>query len=632
MKSIIYGLFFCLTIYSATAQTIQNYLINPPQKITVSDSCTVLTPANATQLQKLISLGINNDFVGSMDIAEKVGFSKLYINLSIDSLNLRPQEYSLKISTDSIQLTGQNLAGLYYGKQTLLQLLTYSADQQKALPCLTITDWPNFERRGVMLDVSRDKVPTMETLYQLIDKLATWKINELQLYIEHTFAYKDHEEVWKNASPFTAEEIRQLDAYCTQRHIDLVPNQNSFGHMENWLKHDTYLDLAECPDDCETVWGKRKRTSLNPTDPASFELMKSLYEELLPNFSSKYFNIGGDETVELCLGKSKDACEKLGKGQVYLNYLTQLNDEVNKQGYQAQFWGDIILNHPELIKDIPKNMTAVVWGYDATYPFDENLPKFKEAGLDFYVCPGTSSWRSEIGRNSNAFENLKNAALEGYKNGAKGFLNTNWGDFGHFQPLSVSYAPFLLGASYSWNYNENTVDNLEFLLNEYVFEDATGNTGKAVLMLGDAYLKADIPAGNANAFHLMLRRFRWTMKGHYQTKHLTIKGLKASEEEINKALAILAQGKPTAKDADIVIAELKQASALALHGAHLGEARLKAKNYATENIPTAKKEALANELAPIIENQKQTWLLRNRNGGLDDSIEKLQDLLEYYGE
>lgn len=630
MKSIFLILLLSFTVFNGFSQDFSKYFINPPQEITVLDSCVSLTSTNASQLEKLLTITTNMDFIGSMDIAEKIGFSKLHLNFSIDSLQLKPQGYRLKITTDTLQVTGQNLAGLFYAKQTLSQLLSYAISEGKSLHCIEITDWPNFERRGVMLDVSRDKVPTMETLYQLIDKLAEWKQNELQLYIEHTFAYKNHEEVWKNASPFTAEEIKLLDAYCRERHIDLVPNQNSFGHMENWLKHDEYLDLAECPDDCETVWGKRKRTSLNPTDPASFELMKSLYEELLPNFSSAYFNIGGDETVELCLGKSKEECKRLGKGQVYLNYLTKLNEEVNKQGKLAQFWGDIILNHPELISKIPKNMTAVVWGYDATYPFDENLPKFKNAGLEFYVCPGTSTWRSEIGRNTNAFENLKNAAIEGQKNNARGFLNTNWGDFGHFQPLSVTYAPLLLGASYAWNYSEKSVNNLEFQLNHYVFKDKTANTGKAILMLGDAYLKAAIPAGNANAFHLMLRRFKWTMKGHYQTKHLTIKGLEAAEKEINNALAILDKGKPTSEDAAIVIAETKQAAKLALHGAHLGEARLKAQGYATENIPEAEKEKLAEELAPIIENQKKTWLLRNREGGLEDSTDKLKELLEYY--
>jgi hypothetical protein len=153
------------------------------------------------------------------------------------------------------------------------------------------------------------------------------------------------------------------------------------------------------------------RRSLSPTEKGSIELMKELYAELLPNFTSPYFNIGCDETVELGVGKSKQMCEEIGKGQVYLNFLTQLKSEVDKYNLRVQFWGDIILHHPELIPELPKDMIALIWGYDEHYPFDKNCAKFKAAGLDYYVCPGTSSWMTIIGRNKNAFGNLQNDAI-----------------------------------------------------------------------------------------------------------------------------------------------------------------------------------------------------------------------------
>ncbi|MCX2681325.1 family 20 glycosylhydrolase [Galbibacter sp. EGI 63066] len=629
MKKLLFSIFLAFS-FAASAQDIDKYLINPPQELQVSDTCTAFSGNHAAYLSGLISLLEKEKFSGEFKLYSTATTPEALLVFKIDSTKLKPQGYQLKISKGNIEVIGQNHAGLFYAKQTLLQLMEYSVTEDKPLPCLTINDWPNIERRGFMMDVSRDKVPSMATLFQLIDKLSSWKINELQLYVEHTFAYKDHNNVWKDASPFTAEEIQQLDAYCKERFIDLVPNQNSFGHMENWLKHDEYLHLAECPDDCNTIWGMRKRTSLDPTNPESFALMKSLYEEFLPNFSSKYFNIGCDETVELGLGRSKSVSDKIGKGQVYLNYLKKLNEEVNKQGRLAQFWGDIILNHPKLIKDLPKNMTAMVWGYSADYPFDKNLPKFKDAGVDFYVCPGTSTWRSEIGRNHNAFENLKNAAIEGQKNGAKGFLNTNWGDYGHFQPLSVTYPTLLVGASYAWNYSPETLDKIEFQLNHFVFDDPSGNTAKAILKLGDAYLKTEIPNGNANAFHLMLRRYKWTMKGHYQTKELSIPKLEAAEKEIEDALAIFEEAQPTSTDGDIIKKEIVQAARLALHGIHLGIARLKAAGYATKNIPKQEKDKLIEELEGLIQKHKELWLLRNREGGLSDSASKLEDLLEYY--
>src|SRR5699024_8604836 len=140
--------------------------------------------------------------------------------------------------------------------------------------------------------------------------------------------------------------------------------------MENWLKYDEYLVLSECETDCNTIWGKRSRTALAPTNPESLELMKELYAELLPNFSSNYANIGGDETVELGLGKSKKLSDSIGKGQVYLDFLMKLNDEIIKNGKQTQFWVDIDLNHPLLIKDIPKNIESLLCTYEATCPFE----------------------------------------------------------------------------------------------------------------------------------------------------------------------------------------------------------------------------------------------------------------------
>lgn len=628
-----YQLLFLLAFLSTglfAQNTISKYLIFQPQEMEISDSIPALDSKLALDLELFVEGSIRQKSAGKWMLHSDD--QSISIDFQLNANLEQHDEYHLDISKSKILLTAKNLSALQYGKSTLAHLLNYVKTENKALPKTQIRDWADFERRGYMLDISRDKIPTMESLYALIDQLTTLRINELQLYTEHTFAYRNHETVWENASPLTSEEVQSLNWYCLERGIDLVPNQNSFGHMENWLKHDEYLDLSECEEDCNTIWGKRKRTALAPTNPNSLKLMQELYAELLPNFSSKYANIGGDETVELGLGKSNALSDSIGKGKVYLDFLKKLNKEINKNGKLTQFWGDIVLNHPELIKDIPKNMTALVWGYDAVYPFDKNLVKFHEAGLDFYVCPGTSSWRSEIGRNHNAFINLKNAAVEGKRFEAKGFLLTDWGDYGHFQPKSVSYPTLVLGASYAWNYTENTLDNLEFLLNQYIFKDQTQNTAKAVVTLGNAYLKAGIPEGNANAFHLMIRRYAWTIQGQYQTKHLNKNGLLLAEKKIQKGLELLRQSEPASYDSEIIIKELEQASKLALFGIHLGLARLDAKDKATKNIPKKQKEKLIAELEPIIESHKEIWLIRNRVGGLKDSAEKLEDVVNYLKE
>jgi len=114
------------------------------------------------------------------------------------------QGYRLSIQPDQITVEASSPAGIFYGVATLSQVLKQSGQN---LPCLEISDWPDFPARGYMLDISRDKVPTMETLLQLIDKLAAWKYNQLQLYTEHTFAYLNHPVVWSEATPMTGQDI-----------------------------------------------------------------------------------------------------------------------------------------------------------------------------------------------------------------------------------------------------------------------------------------------------------------------------------------------------------------------------------------------------------------------------------------
>lgn len=613
---------------SFSQSNLESSLPFPPQYLLVEDSISVnLNSSQVLSILKWINQKKWEDFNNSK--TSELDFSGFRVKLLKDQYFKKHDQYSIVLQEKSLNLSFQSKASFQYLKTSIGQILNFIYHSSNSAASFKLSDWADFEKRGYMLDISRDKVPTMESTLEFVDLLSEWRINELQLYTEHTFAYKNHKIVWENYSPFTAEEIQKLDSYCLNKGIDLVPNQNSFGHLASWLKHDEYLSLAECETNCKTKWGISKRTSLAPTNPNSLKLMEELYEELLPNFSSDKFNIGGDETLELCLGKSKAACDSIGQGKVYLKFLKQLNTAANQHGKTCQFWGDIILNHPELISEIPKNMTPLVWGYDAVYPFDKNLPAFKNAGLDFYVCPGTSTWRSEIGKNFNAFINLKKAAIEGKKNNAKGYLITDWGDYGHFQPRSISYAPLFIGASYAWNYQEKSLGNLESNLNRFVFHDLNGNTAKAILKLGNTYLKTNIPAGNANAFHLMIRRFKWTIKGNYQTKELNKPGLLAAEKEINEALKILDLAKPLSKDGQIIITEVKQAAALAKFGIHLGLARLDAPERKTKNIPLEVRKKLATELKELIISHQEIWLLRNRPGGLQDSSGKMEELYRY---
>ena len=365
------------------------------------------------------------------------------------------ESYALRVYDRGIDIRAATPTGLFRAAATLKQWLESRGVQTESgleVPAVEIEDRPDFPIRGAMLDVSRNRVPRMGYLERLVDRLAEWKINHLQLYVEHTYAYTDHEEVWRDASPFTAREIRELDALCRERFIELTPNQNSFGHFHRWLVHDRYRPLAEVPEGFQHPFSiDPEPFSLCATDPRVLELLAGLYDELLPQFTSPRFNVGLDETFDLGRGRSAEACDERGKPAVYLEFLRQVNGMAAGRGRQMLFWGDIILRYPELVDQVPEDAVALCWGYEANHPFVDQCARLAASGREFWVCPGTSSWHSFGGRLQNAVGNLALAALAGSEAGAQGFLITDWGDHGHLQPPAIAELPLSIGPGFAWS-------------------------------------------------------------------------------------------------------------------------------------------------------------------------------------
>jgi hypothetical protein len=532
----------------------------------------------------------------------------------------KPQEYRLSITPTGVLIEARDESGLFYGCCTLVQLLQYytipSAINRDLLvdrlPCLEILDWPDFSNRGVMLDISRDKVPTMNTILELVDLLASWKINQLQLYTEHTFAYQNHPEVWAAASPFTGEEILELDAFCRDRFIELVPNQNSFGHMERWLKFPRYRPLAEATDSYDYPSGGHiPSLSLCPLDPGSLVFLQGLYDELLPHFFSRQFNVGCDETFDLGQGRSKSECERVGVGRVYLDFLLNIYYEVTRRGFAVQFWGDIVMAHRELVKELPKEIILLNWGYEANHPFDRQCELFAEAGLPFYVCPGTSSWNSIAGRTDNCLKNLDSAAQNGLKFGALGYLNTDWGDNGHWQCLPVSYLGFAAGAAFSWAYRVNRTLNIQEALNHYAFLDPTGCLGRLAYNLGNIYHEVGLEPDNSSLLFDVLQNpiHEWVKllppeKGG-QIFHHTL-------DAINQITADTPAKSSMRPDTNLLAAEFKLTIDLLRHSCMRG-----CYGYGSSEF---NRQFLSVDLGRIIAEYPSVWLSRNRPGGLKDSL------------
>jgi len=571
---------------------------------------------SAVRLQEaLAKTGLSWDIAAGAHLpTERIG-----VTLDVTPGSVRHiQGYELTVTPRAIHLVAQTPAAIFYAVTTLIQLL----DQyHTTLPAMRILDWPDFPNRGVMLDISRDKVPTMETLYGLVDMLASWKINQLQLYTEHTFAYQKHPVVWAEASPLTGADILVLDAYCRERSIELVPNQNTFGHMRRWLVHEKYRPLAECPDGCDTAWGHFDEPfSLCPGDPRSIELVQDMLDELLPHFQSRQVNVGCDETVDLGNGRSREVVAQKGAGRVYLDFLHKIRREVRIRDRTMQFWGDIIIEYPDLVAELPRDMIALEWGYEADHAFHDHGDIFARSGIPFYVCPGTSTWNTVGGRTANAIDNMRNAAENGLNHGATGYLNTDWGDNGHWQLLPISYLGFAYGAALGWHYESNRDIDIAAATGRYAFHDRSDIMGRLAYDLGNVYEASDIRLHNGTIlFYLLQTRPDEVEKLREKVLAGDISDRTSFEHmrrRIDEVMAPLADAQIDYPDDQLIYNEFVWTADMLRHACDRAI-------WLLDGAPTPA-EKLAAQAEDLIDRYQILWHARNRPGGFRESVARMQ--------
>ncbi len=380
-------------------------------------------------------------------------------------------DYAISASAQGVAVKASTETGLFYGIQTLRQLLSQSGE---VCPACEIQDSPDFAVRGFYHDITRSAVPTLETLCTLVDKMSFYKLNQLQLYVEHTFAFARHCDIWQGADPLTAEEVLRLQDYCEARHVELVPSVSTFGHFYTALRSKRLEDLNELDVKASelpfSLYDRMAHYTLNPSDPRSIQLVAEILEDYLPLFHSRYANICCDETFDLGKGKNAPLVkEPADVKKLYVGFLKKIMDVVVRLGKVPMFWGDIIGEDHELMKELPEGAIPLEWDYGPECD-RWDTSKMAEAVKTFYVCPGTTAWNRWLCDVYAGQKNILNYARKGHKYGATGLLNTNWGDFGNVNLLATSWYGMVYGAACGWNVTaaedveafESALDAIEF--------------------------------------------------------------------------------------------------------------------------------------------------------------------------
>lgn len=539
------------------------------------------------------------------------------------------QRYRLDIDERGVRVSAAHVAGVRLALSTLRQLLSVAprVSGERWLPCVSIEDEPSFATRGVMLDVSRTRVPTMAHLFETVERLAAIKFNHLQLYTEHTFAYRGAEEVWRGCGPFTPDEVRRLDEHCASQGVELSANQNCFGHLHAWLKSPKFAALAETHGDWVfDVWPRHGAFSICPTDPASGLFVEGLLDELLPCFSSGLVNIGCDETYDIAYGRSRAAVESRGRAVVYLEFVSKIEAMVRARGKRAMFWGDIALSHPESIGMIPAELIALAWGYEADSPFDRWGQALKSHGREAWVCPGTSTWRSITSRTTERRENINNAARAGAEHGATGFLVCEWGDTGHQQQWPLTMNALGHAAQAAWNAGEP--DAWEVERSVHAIGDATGTLAAFIDELGDADLALRETCGELSRPGKASRLLNQTaifIDMHKSLAEDTHVGAAKDWEETHERLRAISARLPGGISS-LTRDEMTHTLDVASFAGERGVLRRR-----QGGISGADRARLAERLGAIMGEHARLWRIRSREGGLAQSQGFYQQVLDRFG-
>ncbi|WP_226704707.1 beta-N-acetylhexosaminidase [Microbulbifer elongatus] len=380
------------------------------------------------------------------------------------------ESYRLRVEKRRISVRAATEAGIFYGVQSLRQLLRAHA-ASGAIPVQSIRDWPDLKFRGVLDDISRGPVPSVDYIRHQIDRLSELKFNRLSYYSEHIIQTGSHPEVAPATGSISIPEWQALAAYARDRHIMLVGNYQSFGHFEKSLAHPAVRALGE------------KDRMISPVLPESRAFLTDMLDEIIPAFDAPYFCINSDETFDLGQGYSKVAVDSRGIGEVYADHINWLHKQTGRHGVRMMLWADIVAKHPEIAHRIPKDTIMMPWDYSATGDFVGMIKPLAEAGYDVIATAGILNSYRIIPNFDEARQNLRNFIGAAVETGVLGAWTTVWDD-GGMALFNHDWYGLAYAADQSWQ-NTETIDKEGFerrlLAGVYGAKDSTFTAALDVL-------------------------------------------------------------------------------------------------------------------------------------------------------
>jgi hexosaminidase len=325
------------------------------------------------------------------------------------------EAYDLTVSTGGAKIHSRSTAGVFYGVQTLAQLVEGSGEQA-ALPEAEVHDWPALAYRGTMVDMSHGPLPTEEEVKRQLDFLARWKANQYFLYNEASIELTGYP-LLNPEGRFTKDEVRRIVAYGRERHIDVVPNLELYAHLHDLFRIERYADLTDVPHG----------TEFDPSNPKVMSLLTDWINQFSDLFPSPFVNIGFDETFQIEMATQKGAGST--PTQLFIKQLTSVANLFQQHGKHVLAWGDIMVRYPQIVPELPHGLIAVAWYYTSE---DKNYTRWLKplvaSAVPYFVQPAVTSWAQIAPDFDTTFENIDTFLAAGRRSNVLGMINSVWAD------------------------------------------------------------------------------------------------------------------------------------------------------------------------------------------------------------
>lgn len=345
------------------------------------------------------------------------------------------EAYRLKIGPQGGEIRASSSAGLYYAAQTLRQMIEGSG-AQAALPEAEVHDWPSLAYRGPMVDMSHGPLPREDEVKRQIDFLARWKTNQYYFYTEASIELDGYPLI-NPEGRFTKEQVRRIVAYGRERHVDVVPFLELYGHLHDLMRVEQYAELGALPHAGE----------IDPSNPKVLTLMADWAGQISDLFPSPFVHIGFDETWQIEMVAKKQGGASPAK--LFTHQLTEITRLFQQRGKTVMAWGDIVVKYPGILEQLPKGLIPVAWDYDAHPDVKRWIDPLVANKLPYLIASGVANWKEIALDFDLTFTNIDNFLAAGRKAHTLGLINTDWTDSSQAM-LRLSWPALAYGSVAAW--------------------------------------------------------------------------------------------------------------------------------------------------------------------------------------